>query len=387
MAQKRDYYEVLGVGKTASVDEIKRAYRELAKKYHPDVNKSPEAEEKFKELSEAYEVLVDPPKRQQYDQYGHAGPEIFGGRGFTWQDFTHFGDIEDLFSGSSFFGRDIFDVFFSGGAGSFGGFSSGRPSRPSRGSDLRVDADLTLEEVASGAEKKIRVQRQERCSECKGTGSKGSGGLRTCPACNGSGQQRSEKRTPFGYFATVTTCSRCGGRGKVVESPCPKCGGAGVETARRDITVKIPAGVSDGNHLRLSGEGSAGEYGGGKGDLYVVIHVKPHDVFERHGDDLYLEVPISYTQAALGAEIVVPTLHGTARLKIPAATQSHTIFRLRGEGISHLQASGRGDQHVRVIIQTPKKLSGRQKEMLEQLSKIEDKPLKGLFDKIKDKLG
>jgi len=382
MPEKRDYYDVLGVKKDAGVDDIKRAYRELAKRFHPDVNKSPDAEGKFKEISEAYEVLVDPQKRQRYDQYGQAGPEIFGGRGFTWQDFSHFGDIEDLFSGSNFFGRDVFDVFFGGG----GGFGGGRPTGPSRGSDLRVDIELTLEEVASGAEKKITVQREERCGECKGTGAKGSGGMRTCPVCRGGGQQRVEKRTPFGYFATVTTCGRCGGRGKVVESPCPRCKGTGVESLRRDITVKIPAGVSAGNHLRLTGEGSAGEYGGGKGDLYVVIHVKPHDIFERHGDDLYLEVPITFSQAALGAEIEVPTLHGKAKLKTPAGTQSHTVFRLRGEGIPHLQGSGRGDEHVKAMIQTPKKLSGKQKELLEQLSKVEDNPQKGFFDRIRGSL-
>jgi len=376
MAEKRDYYEVLGVGKTASVDEVKKAYRSLAKKYHPDVNKSPEAEEKFKELSEAYEVLVDPQKRQQYDQFGHAGQDIFGGRGFTWQDFTHFGDIEDLFRGNEFFGRDMFDVFFGGSP--FGSGFASRPKGPSRGSDLRVDVELNLEEAASGVEKKIRISRDERCSECKGTGSKGSGGLRTCPQCRGSGQQRVERRTAFGYFATVTTCSKCGGRGRVVESPCPKCKGSGIEKAVRDITVSIPAGIDDKNHLRLKGEGSAGEFGGIAGDLYVVVHVKPHELFERRGDDLYLEIPISFSQVALGGEIEVPTLHGKAKLKIPSGTQSHTLFKLRGQGIPHIHDSGSGDEQVRVLLQTPKKLSGKQKELFEQLRKVDGEG-KGFF--------
>ena len=382
MADKRDYYEVLGIGKGASVDEIKKAYRTLAKKYHPDVNKSLDAEGKFKELSEAYEVLVDPEKRQRYDQYGHAGPEMFGGRDFTWQDFSHFGDIEDLFSGSNFFGRDVFDVFFGGSP-----FEQRRPTGPSQGSDLRVDVDLTLEEVSSGVERKIRVQRQEACSECKGTGAKGAGGLRTCPVCGGSGQSRSEKRTPFGYFATVTTCRKCGGSGRTIENPCQRCGGSGLENTRRDITVNIPAGVDEGNHIRLKGEGNSGEHGGERGDLYVVIHVKPHEVFERHGDDLYMELPLSYTQAVLGAVVNVLTLDGNAKLSIPAGTQSHTVLRLKGEGIRRLRGSGRGDQHVRVIVQIPKKLSGNQKELLAQLSKIEDKPEKNLFDKFRESLG
>ncbi|MCX6695693.1 MAG: molecular chaperone DnaJ [Candidatus Altiarchaeota archaeon] len=378
MAAKRDYYEILGVDRSASVEDVKKAYRTLAKKYHPDVNKNPGAEEKFKELSEAYEVLVDPEKRQRYDQYGHAGPEMFGGRGFTWQDFSHFNDIEDLFGGGSFFGRDIFDVFFRDS-------QFGERRGPSKGSDLRVDVELTLEEAASGAERKIRAQRDERCGECRGTGSKGSGGTRSCPVCRGSGQQRSEKRTPFGYFATVTTCSKCGGRGTVIENPCTKCGGSGISPERREITVTIPAGVAEGSHLRLKGEGSAGAYGGIKGDLYVVVHVKQHEVFERHGDDLFIEVPITFSQAALGASIEVPTLRGKAKLNIPAGTQSHTVFRMKGEGMPRMGSSGRGDQHVRAVVQIPKKLSGKQKELIQQLSNVEDKQ-GGLFDRLKDNL-
>ncbi|MFH1055543.1 MAG: molecular chaperone DnaJ [Candidatus Altiarchaeota archaeon] len=378
MAEKRDYYEVLGVAKSASEDEIKSAYRKLAKQYHPDVNKSPEAEGKFKELSEAYEVLVDPAKKGNYDQYGHQGVNFSGGGGFQWQDFSHFGDIEDLFRGSDFFGHgSIFDMFFSQERG-----FQGQEPREARGADMRYDIELSLEEIASGEEEKIHVTRYERCSQCRGTGSK-TGGQKTCPECNGRGQQMRQQKTPFGVFQTVATCGRCRGRGKVVENPCPSCNGTGIERKSRDIDVKIPAGIAEGNHLRLKGEGNAGAYGGGSGDLYVVIHENEHPFFRREGDDLNCEVPVTFTQVALGAEIEVPTIRGKAKLKIPSGTQSHTVFRLRGQGLPSLQRSGAGDQNVRVTVEVPKKLSRQQRELVEQLAKIEDKPSGNLFDRIK----
>jgi len=375
MADKRDYYEVLGVQKNADEASVKKAYRTLAKQYHPDVNKEPGAEEKFKEVSEAYEVLVDPAKRSNYDQYGHQAVN-FGNGGFQWQNFHHFDDIEDMFAGSDFFGRNMFDLFFGG--------SRGVNSRSGavRGGDIRYDVDLSLEEIAGGVEKNIHVTRFERCGECKGTGSVG-GGLKTCPDCKGRGQVMRQQRTPFGLFQTVTTCGKCAGRGKVVDNPCKVCSGTGVERKSRDVKVKIPAGVQEGNHIPLRGEGDSGEYGGPSGNLYVVLHEKDHPVFKRHGEDILCEATITFTQAALGTELDVPAIKGSAKLKIPGGTQSHTVFRLKGQGLPRLQGSGRGDEHVRVIVQIPKKLNKKQKEIVEQLSKVEDKPDSGIWDKIK----
>jgi molecular chaperone DnaJ len=387
---KRDYYEVLGVGRDATKEEIKRAYRRLAKKYHPDVNKSADAEEKFKEISEAYEVLSDPEKRRQYDTFGHsAARDFFGRRGFSWEDFTHFSDIEDLF-GRDFFGRDIFDVFFR----EFGSGREGRGRReyPSRGRDLRYDLEISLEDATSGVKTEIRVPRSEKCNTCKGTGAK-NGKVKTCPTCNGTGQERQERRTPFGYFASITTCRRCNGEGEIIEEPCQKCGGSGITQRTRKISVKIPPGVESGSKLRIKGEGDSGHRGGPSGDLYVVIHVQPHEFFKREGDDLFCKIPITFSQAALGAEIEVPTLKSKAKLKIPPGTQSGTIFRLKGEGIPHLGEKGRGDQLVEVNVVTPKKLSRKQRDLFEELAKLEGKNKikskinkgnnRGFFDKIK----
>jgi len=375
---KRDYYEILGVGRDATEQDIKRAYRRLAKKYHPDVCKEPDAEEKFKEISEAYEVLIDPEKRANYDRFGHAGTEsIFGGRGFTWEDFTHFSDIEDLF-GRDFFGRDIFDVFFRG---------SKRASQtgPLRGNDLRYDLTITLEDAAFGIRTEISVPRTESCSKCNGTGAK-SGATKTCPVCNGTGQERHERRTPFGQFVSITTCSKCGGTGKIITEYCPYCQGTGKIQRTRRISVKIPPGVDSGSRLRLTGEGEAGLRGGPPGDLYVVIHVQPHEFFKRENDDVYCEIPITFSQAALGDEVEVPTLRSKAKIKIPPGTQTGTIFRLKGQGIPHLNSRGKGDQKVRVRVVTPKKLTKREREIFEELREIDKKKpeLKSFIGRIRD---
>lgn len=375
---KRDYYEVLGVGKDVSQGGVKRAYRKLAKEYHPDVNKTLEAEEKFKEISEAYEVLSDADRRQQYDQFGHSAAQDFFGRGgFSWNNFTHFSDIDDLFGGD-FFGRDIFDVFFGGG---------GRRKRSSQGRNLRYDLEISLEDAAVGLKTEIQVPRTEKCDKCKGSGAKSSDKIKTCPSCNGSGQERKERRTPFGFFASITTCSRCGGEGKIIEEACSECDGSGKVQKSRKISLKIPAGVESGSRIKLGGEGDFGYRGGRAGDLYVVIHVLPHEFFKRDGDDLYCRIPITFSQSALGKEVEVPTLKGKARLKVPAGTQSGTIFRLGGEGIPHLQSKGKGDQLVEVMTVTPEKLNSEQKRLFQELAKFEKLPSdkKGFFGKIKDK--
>lgn len=372
MAEKRDYYEVLGVGKNATEDDIKKAYRNLAKKYHPDVNKAPEAEEKFKELSEAYEILIDPDKRANYDRFGHAGAEsIFGREGFRWSDFTHFSDIEDIF-GRDFFGRDLFNVFF-------GGERRASRTGPVHGSDLRYDLNITLEDAAFGLKTEINVPRTAVCDLCNGSGAKPGTKINTCPACKGTGQERRERRTPFGQFLSITTCSRCHGEGKIIESPCPRCNGTGNVRHTTRISVKIPAGVDTGSHLRISGEGDSGIRGGHPGDLYVVIHVLPHEFFKRQDDDIFCEIPITFSQAALGDEVEVPTLKSKARIKIPPGTQTGTVFRLKGEGIPHLNGRGRGDQNVIVRVKTPEKLNREQRELLEKLAKTEGMDIKKGF--------
>jgi molecular chaperone DnaJ len=363
---KRDYYEVLGVGRDSNERDVKRAYRRLAKKYHPDVNKSHDAEEKFKELSEAYEVLIDPEKRANYDRFGHAGAEsMFGRNGFKWSDFTHFSDIEDLFN-RDFFGRDIFDVFFKG-------FRGGPQRGPVKGNDLRYDLNISLEDAARGLNTEINVPRTEKCSTCNGSGARSGTDVKTCPQCNGTGQEKRERRTPFGQFVSITTCSRCHGEGRVIEKPCVGCNGTGKIRRMRKISVKIPAGVDTGSRLRISNEGDSGVKGGPAGDLYVVIHVLPHEFFRRDGSDLYCDIPITFSQAALGTEIEVPTLSSKAKIKIPSGTQTGTIFRLRGEGMPRLQDGGRGNQNVKVKVVTPKKLSRRQRELFEELSEVEER--------------
>jgi len=361
---KRDYYEVLGVGREADPKEIKSAYRKLALKYHPDRSQETDAEERFKEISEAYAVLSDSDKRKQYDQFGHAGID---GR-YSQEDLFRGVDFEDLLRGFGFGGGfggggSIFDMFFGGGRGGRRG--------PGRGRDLRYDLDMTLEEVASGLETTIDVPRMEICPACSGTGAKPGTSPVTCDQCRGAGQVTRVQKTPFGQMMTSSTCPKCGGRGQIVSDPCAECRGSGRVRKTRTISVKVPAGVETGQHLRLGGQGEASpDPGGEPGDLYVFVNVRPHPLFRRDGDDLLFEAPLSITQAALGADLEVPTLDGKrARIKVPAGTQTGSVFRLKGKGIARLHGfGGTGDMHVRVSVKTPSNLTGRQKELLEELA-------------------
>ena len=354
--QKRDYYETLEVGRDASAEDIKKAYRKLAMKYHPDKNPGDSsAEEHFKELSEAYEVLSDPKKRQTYDQFGHAGLE---GVGAGFRGFHAFDMEEALRTFSGVFGEGIFDTFF----GEVFGRRTARGA--ARGSDLRYDLTVTFNEAAFGTKKKIIVPKTDVCGTCRGTGAKPGTDRTACVRCAGTGQIRSVQ----GFFSVQRTCDRCHGMGTIVSHPCPECAGSGRVRTRKTISVTIPAGVEEGATLRITGEGEAGDRGGPPGNLYVVIDVAPHPIFDRYGDDILCEVPITITTAALGGEIEVPTLDGKARLKIPAGTSSGQIFRLKGKGIVNRRGYGRGDQHVRVIVETPQKLNRQQRQLLEELS-------------------
>ncbi len=368
----KDYYEILGVEKTATKEEIKKAYKKLAKKYHPDINKEKGAADKFKEINEAAAVLGDDQKREQYDRYGKTADQFQGG----FQGF----DFSDIFSGmggggSSFDFDSIFDSFFGGGF-------SGRKRRrgPRRGADLRYDIEITLEEAAEGTNKDIVIPRLERCDKCDGSGAENPSDIETCPDCNGRGVVQRTQRTPFGLFSTTTSCQKCRGQGKYIKNECKVCDGTGVVRKTRKIKVKIPAGSETGTNLRVTGEGEAGEKGAPTGDLYVIIHVKEDDKFERHGDDIYTKVELPFTIAALGGEIEVPTLKGKAKLKIPPGTQSNTVFRMRGKGIPHLHGSGIGDEHVEVIISVPKRLTKKQKDLLVEFEKESSK--KGFFKRI-----
>ncbi|MEA3430799.1 MAG: molecular chaperone DnaJ [Nanoarchaeota archaeon] len=351
----KDYYDTLGVGKDASKEEIKKAYKKLAKKYHPDINKEEGSSDKFKEINEAAAVLSDEQKRKQYDQFGSA--DFQGFQGFDFSEMFGGGSSGGGF-GSFDFG-DIFDQVFGG--------SRRRRGGASRGSDLRYDIEITLEEAAFGTTHNIVIPRFETCSKCEGTGAKSKSDIKTCTECNGSGYVKRTQRTPFGMFATTSSCPRCGGEGKVIKDLCEYCDGAGKVKKKKKIEVKIPAGVETGSRLRISGEGEAGEKGGPPGDLYIVIHVEEHDIFVRDGNDIYIEVSISYTQATLGDEIEVPTLKGDAKLKIPSGTQPGTVFRMRGKGIKSLRGFGTGDEKVRVQVNVPKKLNKKQKELIQKL--------------------
>ena len=371
---KRDYYEVLGVARSASDEELKKAYRRLAVQSHPDRNPGDkQAEERFKELNEAYQVLSDPEKRAQYDRFGHAafqGPQ--GGGGFGGFDFSQ--GFEDVFS-------DIFGDFFGTGRGR-------ARSRTRRGDDLRYDLEIEFEEAARGAEKTVKIARLAQCEACNGTRSRGGTGSRTCPNCRGTGQVRTQQ----GFFSISTTCGSCRGEGSIISDPCPKCQGQGRVRKQQALSVRIPAGVNNGSRLKLRGEGEAGFASGPAGDLYVVIHVREHAVFARQDNDVVVEVPVSFPQAALGVEIDVPTLDGKVKLKLQAGTQSGKVFRLKGKGFVDLHGYGRGDELVRIVVETPRRLTARQRELLEEFAKIcgEDvtHPLsKGFVDKIKEMFG
>lgn len=352
---KRDYYEILGLAKGASEEDIKKAYRKLAMKYHPDRNPdNKEAEERFKEIKEAYEILSDSQKRAAYDQYGHAGvdPNAAGGFGGGFQS-GGFGDFADAFG-------DIFGDIF-------GGRNSGGPrSSVQRGADLRYDIEVTLNEAAKGCEKEIHVPRHETCGVCHGSGAKPGTEPEVCKTCNGQGQVRVSQ----GFFSLQQTCPTCHGSGKIIKEPCSKCRGSGFEKKTHTLKVKIPAGVDDGIRIRLSGEGEAGVNGGPSGDLFVVPHIKHHEFFQRDGMDLHCEMPISFATAALGGEVEVPTLDGMANMKIPSETQSGKIFRLRGKGIKSVHNDKKGDLLCHVVVETPVKLTDRQKELLREFDEI-----------------
>jgi len=348
MPVKRDYYEVLGIPRNATDEEIKRAFRKLAFKYHPDHNRNGDAEAKFKEVNEAYQVLADPDKRAAYDRFGHGGAEGLFGRGFEGFDFGGFGDIFDAF---------------------FGGASTTARRGPRRGTDLNYNTYITFEEAAFGCEKEISILRTEYCPSCQGTGAKPGSQQTKCPNCNGSGQLRRVQQSFFGHFTNITTCPQCRGQGRIITEPCPHCRGTGKEKKERRISVKIPAGVDNGNQVRLRGEGEAGDRGGPPGNLYVYLTVKPHELFTRDGDDIIYELAINFAQAALGAEIEVPTLDGSTKLKVPAGSQTGREFKLKNKGISHLRGRGRGDQFVRLQVVTPESLTKKQRQILEELAK------------------
>lgn len=347
---KRDYYEVLGVGKDASADDIKKSYRQLARKYHPDVNKAADAETQFKEVKEAYDVLSDDGKRSTYDRYGHVDPNQGMGGGAGGFDGGGFGDI--------------FDMFFGGGGG------RRDPNAPQRGSDLQYTMTIDFKEAVFGKETEITIPRTETCDTCTGSGAKPGTKPDTCSVCSGTGQQEVVQNTPFGRMVNRRACSNCSGTGRVIKDKCGTCHGAGKVKKQRKITVKIPAGVDEGAQIRLSGEGEAGQRGGPAGDLYIVIRVRAHEFFERENDDIYCEVPLSFVQAALGDEIEIPTLTEKIKLKIPAGTQTGTYFRLKGKGVPKLRGYGQGDQHVKVTVVTPQKLTDEQKELLRQFGGV-----------------
>ncbi len=358
-----DLYKVLGVDRNASEAEIKKAYRQLARQYHPDVNKDPGAEAKFKEIQKAYGILSDAQKKANYDQFGvtddQPGASGFGG-----------------FSAESM--EDIFDTFFGGSGRRPGG---AQRQGPRQGEDLRYDLELNLEDVAKGVAKELDIFHLEHCGTCSGSGSKAGSSKVTCSQCKGSGQIRTVQRTMLGNFSQVTTCHSCGGSGQVIKDPCPSCFGKGLEKKKKRIRVDVPAGVETGNKLRVSREGNYGENGGPAGDLYVFISVKEHDYFERHDHDIYLEIEVPFTQLILGTDVEIPTVDGHAMLKIPEGTQPSTILRLKGKGIPNLRGFGRGDQHVKVLATFPQKLSSKEKTLVEELAVLQgvDPKKKGIF--------
>lgn len=347
MATKRDYYEVLGVERTCSEEDIKKAFRKLAFQYHPDRNCEANAEEKFKEVNEAYQVLSDNEKRASYDRYGHEAPDGLFARGFSESGFGGFGDIFETF---------------------FGGATTATRQSPQQGDDLSLKVSITFEDAVFGCEKKLNISHIENCSMCHGIGAKPGTSPAKCPACNGTGQIRRMQQSVFGHFSSVTTCSRCHGEGSIVTEPCSQCRGLGRERCQRSISVKIPAGVDEGSRMCIRGEGDAGTRGGYPGDLYVTFSVKPHEFFLRNGSDIIYELPVNFAQAALGAEVEVPTVSGKTKLKIPAGSQTGKAFRIKGQGVPHLNKSGRGDQLVLLIVVTPESLNDKQRQLMKELS-------------------
>ena len=360
MSTKRDYYDVLGVDKSADATAIKKAYRKLAMKYHPDKNPGDkEAEEKFKEINEAYEVLSDETKRRNYDQFGHEGVngQGFGGAGgFGGQGFGGFDDI---------FG-DIFGDMFGGG---FSGGSRQRRRGPERGADIKQRVNISFEEAAFGKKVQVKINRSEECDQRHGRGAKPGTSKKTCPTCHGSGQVQSVQRTPFGNIASTRTCSTCNGEGEVIDSPCSKCHGKGSIRKTKTIEVDIPAGIDNGQMIKLGGQGELGTRGGPRGDLYIEVNVQSHPLFTRDGYDVYLEMPITFAQATLGDKIQVPTLDGKVEYEVPEGTQTGTVFRLKGKGIPKLKSNVRGDQYVKVTVEIPKKLNEKQKELVREFAK------------------
>ena len=383
--QKRDYYEVLGVSKGASDDEIKKAYRKLAKKYHPDMNPGDkEAEAKFKEVNEAYSILSDSEKRARYDQFGHAGVDPNYGAGGPGGGFGGF-DMGDIDLG------DIFGSFFGGGFGGFGGSASSRRNGPQKGESLRASLTISFEEAAFGCEKEINLNRTEECEACHGSGAEPGTTAETCPDCRGTGVVRVQQRTGGFAFSSTAPCSRCRGTGKIIHTPCKACGGSGSVKKTKRVTVSIPAGIDDGQAISLRGQGNAGKNGGPAGDLIVAVHVKPHPQFHRDGTTVLYEQPVTFFQAAMGAELEIPTIDGKVKYTLPAGTQTGTTFRLRGKGIPELRGRGRGDQYVTIRVQVPTSMNAEQKEALRAFAQAmgenvpEESGLKGFFDKHKKK--
>ena len=379
MAEERDFYDVLGVSRDASQDEIKKAYRKLSKKYHPDLNKADDAEEKFKEVSAAYETLSDESKRSSYDQFGHASTDPnFNAGGF--------GGGAGGYGGSGF--EDIFSDFFGG----FGGQTARRdPNAPRKGADLQYVMDLTFKEAIFGKTTTIRYNRREVCSTCSGTGAKPGTSPETCSRCGGAGRVNVEQNTPFGRVRTQTTCPTCEGSGQIIKEKCQTCHGDGFETKRHSVKVEVPAGVEDGNQIRLQGQGDAGENGGPHGDIYIIFRVQPSDIFKRRGTEIFYELPINIVQATLGDEVKVPTPHGKVKLKVPAGTQPGATFRLRGKGAPSLRTNSMGDQHVQIKVEVPKNISEEQAEHLRSFGKesgyedTHEQRNESFFSKVKDK--
>ncbi len=348
MPAKRDYYEILGIDRNASEEKIKKAFRELAFKYHPDRNHNDGAEEKFKEINEAYEVLCDADKRAAYDRFGHSGSGELFGQGFDNFDLGGFGNIFDAF---------------------FGGTATAGQQTVQSGADLRHRVTITLEEAAFGVEKEISILRTENCSLCQGIGCHPNSQPERCPTCDGKGQVRRVQQSIFGRFTNVTTCPRCHGEGRIITMPCPQCQGTGKEKRQRSLRIKIPAGVENGSRIRLSGEGDAGSRGGSPGNLYLILSIKQHELFMRDGDNILYELPINFAQATLGADVEVPTLEGKVKLKILAGSQTDKVLRLKNKGIPHLNGNRRGDQLVTLVVVTPESLTERQRQLFEELAK------------------